>query len=190
MVLDDKGSAFAPTSWSALIFFALPDMLMEWLDWKLLLGILIGLVSGIVSNLLTPFVPSLWRGLVTLQRYSYHGQVRQKIKALQTRLAELERRKTGSDRDLLLYLTKWFLMIFAFFALAAAFAFIAMTMDEISLQIRERLMLFSLGSLIASIGLTVALFAECRYLNDKGIVKRMAKLEAEITKWNSKLPPA
>jgi hypothetical protein len=156
-------------------------------DAALLLGILIGVVGSIVGNLLTPFVKPVWMRLVILQQHGYQASVRQQIKVLQNQIDQLNRRKTGSDRDLVVYLFQWLLAIFSVFVLAVTCYFLAVTAPDATDLVRRRLLLASEVCLVGAIVLCGAILAECRYLSEKGMQKRTVQLETEIAKLNAKL---
>lgn len=158
------------------------------MHWEFLLGILFTLVTGIIANLLTPLAPPLWRKVLIWQQHGQHAQVRQRLKVAQGELDLLSRRRSGSDRELFLYLLRWLLSIVALFALAAACVFIAATSPDVAAIARQRLLLASLVCLVASIVLSIFLLLECGRLTEAGLEKRTSALKTEIARLVAKLP--
>jgi hypothetical protein len=157
-------------------------------NWDLLLGILLGLVTSIIGNLLTPFTKPLWLRLTLLQRQSERAAIRERLQTLHKELEQINRRQAGSDRDLFLYLFKWVLGIFAVFVAAIACALVYLVQPpDITFVARQRLFTAALVCLIGSLGMSILVLMEARYLTVDGLRQRKEYLEREIAKLTGKL---
>jgi len=161
-----------------------------WFDWRFMLGVIFTLFLNILGNLLTPNRPSLLRAIAAGLRHGRRSQVRQQLAALQKQLNEATRRSASSDRELFLYLVRWFLAIFSAFSLSAALAFIAMTVVDVTPLGRQRILMVSLGCLMLSSIMSCVMLDYCRHLTEAGSRKRIAALQNSIAKLTAKLPPA
>jgi uncharacterized membrane protein (DUF106 family) len=152
----------------------------------LLLGVLLGFVASVIANLVTPFMKPLWMKLVSLQRQGYQAQVRQQIKVLQTQLDRLNARRAGPEKDLYLELFQWSLGSFSAFVGGIACALIA-TVGSTSDRARGFLLNAAMGLLIVAVVVSLVMLNYSRELSSTGMLKKAAKLEADLAKLTAKL---
>lgn len=102
------------------------------------------------------------------------------MKVLQVQLDQLNRFR-ASDRDLYLYLFQWLLTIICSIAAAGACAVIAAADSD------KRLYTLGLVFLMLAVVSTLVLLPFCGSVTTVGIMKKTAKLEADIAKLQARL---
>jgi len=152
----------------------------------LLLGVLLGFVASVIANLVTPFMKPLWVRLLSLSRRGYQAQIRQQIQVLQTQLDQLNARKAAPEKDLYLELFRWSSAGFAAFVGGVACALIAMAGPD-SDPARSFLLNAALILITTAVAFSMVMVTYSRDLTSAGMLKKTAKLEADIAKLTAKL---